>query len=366
MRTSSNIATWVFSTQYSTGFTGRPSKGRAYGWFDRSKPRPGTEEPDSQQGQSPAQAAFSHVRLVAGAPKVRPDVHAVAIIRDFPPRCSPEAIVAASADLRRYQPRVFAGQLPLAGWATQASTAATSPASLDVDQRPPLDGLDGSRAGSPRWCVRSATAIPTPAACCSVIWSMSSMKRCLAAFASAVSLFAPVAHANDALEAKVRAYAPVVSLAKVCDIRINDATSGDHRAMLEAVKSDPNANKLAYRLHYETQTAYIKARDGGQRVAFCKDFIAANSQYAKARVTAVVEGHMSDVSTSVQKAIAHNVCGAPPAKLSKADWKPYALIKQMLQIEHKLAKENAETNGWNVTEETTAVTEQFCAAVKTR
>ena len=82
--------------------------------------------------------------------------------------------------------------------------------------------------------------------------------------------------------------------------------------MLEAVKSDPNANKLAYRVHYETQTAYIKARDGGQRVAFCKDFIAANSQYAKARVTAVVEGHMSDVSTSVQKAIAHNVCGAPP------------------------------------------------------
>jgi len=31
------------------------------------------------------------------------------------------------------------------------------------------------------------------------------------------------------------------------------------RAMLEAVKSDPNANKLAYRIHYETQTAYIKA-----------------------------------------------------------------------------------------------------------
>ena len=108
------------------------------------------------------------------------------------------------------------------------------------------------------------------------------MKRCLAAFAIAASLFAPVAHANDALEAKVRAYVPVVSLAKVCDLRINDATSGDHRAILEAVKSDPNANKLAYRIHYETQTAYIKARDGGQRVAFCKDFIAANSQYAKA------------------------------------------------------------------------------------
>jgi hypothetical protein len=192
------------------------------------------------------------------------------------------------------------------------------------------------------------------------------MKGCLAPFAIATSLFAPVAHANDALEAKVRAYVPVVSLAKVCDLRISDDTSGDHRAMLEVVKSDPNANKLAYRVHYETQTAYIKARDGGKRVAFCRDFIAANSQYAKARFTAVVEDHMSGVSKSVQKAIAHNVCGAPPVKLSKADWKPYALIKKMLQNEQKVARENAETNGWNVTEETTAVTEQFCAAVKGR
>ena len=190
------------------------------------------------------------------------------------------------------------------------------------------------------------------------------MERCRAAFAIAPSLFVATAQANDALETKVRAYVPVVSLAKLCDIRINDAISGDYRTMLEAVKSDPNADKLAYRLNYETQTAYIKARDGGQRLAFCKDFIAANSQYAKARFTAVVEGHMSDVSTSVQKAIAHNVCGAPPVKLSKADWKPYAQIKKMLQIEQKSARENAETNGWNVTEETTAVTEQFCAAVK--
>ena len=192
------------------------------------------------------------------------------------------------------------------------------------------------------------------------------MKRCFAAFVLATSVFAPVAHANDALEAKVRAYVPVVSLAKVCDIRINNATSGDHRAMLEAVKSDPNADKLAYRLHFETQTAYIKVRDGGQRVAFCKDFIAANSQYGKARFTAEVEGQMSEVSTGVQKAIAHNVCGAPPAKLSKADWKPYALIKKILQIEQKLVGANAETNGWNVTDETTAVTDQFGAAVKTQ
>jgi len=254
-------------------------------------------------------------------------------------------------------------------------------AAHDPDQRRRSTAAQGIRAISCStrflgWTLRGWVAAlvcavghrdPNPAAaCCSVIWSMSPMKRCLAAFAIAASLFAPVAHANDALEAKMRAYVPVVSLVKVCDIRINEAASGEHRAMLEAVKSDPNASKLAYRLHYETQTAYIKARDGGQRVAFCKDFIAANSQYAKARFTAVVEGHMSDVSTSVQKAIAHNVCGAPPAKLSKADWKPYALIKKMLQIEHKLAKENAETNGWDVTEETTAVTEQFCAAVKSR
>ena len=53
-------------------------------------------------------------------------------------------------------------------------------------------------------------------------------------------------------------------------------------------------------------------------------------------------------------------------KLSKTDWKPYAQIKKMLQIEQNLAKENAEANGWNVIEETTAVAEQFCAAVKTQ
>ena len=195
-------------------------------------------------------------------------------------------------------------------------------------------------------------------------WSTTTMERCRAAFAIAPSLFVATAQANDALETKVRAYVPVVSLAKFCDITINDAILGEHAAMLQSVKSDQNAKKLAFRLTYETQTAYIKAREGGKRVAFCKDFIAANSQYAKARFTAAVEAHMSDVSTSVQKAIAHNVCGAPPAKLSKADWKPYALIKKMLQAEQKLAKENAETNGWNLIEETTAVTEQFCAALK--
>src|SRR6476661_10228717 len=145
----------------------------------------------------------------------------------------------------------------------------------------PFSGLDASRLGRCAGvCGRPPRSNPPAAACCSVIWTMSPMKRCLAAFAIAASLFASVAHADDALEAKLRAYVPVFSLAKVCDITINDTTSGDHRAMLEAVKSDRNADKLAYRLNYETKTAYIKARNGGQRVAFCKNFIAANSQYA--------------------------------------------------------------------------------------
>jgi len=130
--------------------------------------------------------------------------------------------------------------------------------------------------------------------------STTTMERCRAAFAIAPSLFVATAQANDALETKVRAYVPVVSLAKFCDITINDAILGEHSAMLAAAKSDPNAKKLAFRLNYETQTAYIKARDAGQRLAFCKDFIAANSQYAKARVTAVVENHMSHVSTSTR------------------------------------------------------------------
>jgi hypothetical protein len=190
------------------------------------------------------------------------------------------------------------------------------------------------------------------------------MKRSLAAFGIVASVSASAAQADDALEAKLRVYVPLVSLAKMCDMRINDATSSDHQAMLGAVKSDPGASKLAYRLQYETQAAYIKARDGGQRLVFCREFIAANRQYVKARVTAVFEAHMRDVSAGVQKAIAHNVCGAPPVKLSKADWKPYALIKKMLQNEQKSARENAETNGWNPAEETAAVTEQFCAAVR--
>jgi hypothetical protein len=194
------------------------------------------------------------------------------------------------------------------------------------------------------------------------------MKRCLAAFAIAASLFAPAAHANDALEAKVRAYVPVYAMLNACDIRaINAAASGDHRAMLEAVKSDPDAHKLLARLHSETQAAYIKARDAGNRLGFCKDFIAANSQNAKARVTAVAEGYLSGVNARVRGAIGNDVCKqGDAAKLSKADKKEYEAIQRVLQIQQKVAREDAQEKGWNVTEEVAAVTEQFCAAVTTR
>jgi hypothetical protein len=91
-----------------------------------------------------------------------------------------------------------------------------------------------------------------------------------------------------------------------------------------------------------------------------KDFIAANSQYAKA-LHREVEAHLSDVSTSVQKGLP-TTSAVRPRQLSKADWKSYAAIKQILQIGNW--PKNAETNGWNVADERAAVTEQFCAAVK--
>ena len=63
---------------------------------------------------------------------------------------------------------------------------------------------------------------------------MTTMERCRAAFAIALSLFAATAQANDALETKVRAYVPVISLVKFCDITINDAILGEHSAILAA------------------------------------------------------------------------------------------------------------------------------------
>ena len=135
--------------------------------------------------------------------------------------------------------------------------------------------------------------------------------------------------------------------------------------MLHAVKPDPDANKLAYRLHYETQTAYIRTRDGGKRNAFCKNFIAANSQYAKARVTAMAEDHTSDVSTSVRKAIAYNVFRCEQLRQAVQSRLETVRAHQKDASDSSISwPRKAETNGWNVTEEVAAVTEQFCAAIK--
>jgi hypothetical protein len=77
----------------------------------------------SHDATCPAQAANADVCHVAGDPTARPGVRAMAVIREFLSRCSPEADVAALAGPRRYQPPVFAGQCPLADWETVSKSA---------------------------------------------------------------------------------------------------------------------------------------------------------------------------------------------------------------------------------------------------
>jgi hypothetical protein len=138
---------------------------------------------------------------------------------------------------------------------------------------------------------------------------MTMKRRCLAAFAIAASLFAPFAAqaGDDALMDKVRINVPIYALLPMCDLRVINAALG-HDAVLAAVKSDPDAQALLRRLHAETRAAYFKARDAGNRLAFCRDFIAANSEYTKARVTAVAEGYLRIVNARVRGAIGHDVC----------------------------------------------------------
>ena len=112
------------------------------------------------------------------------------------------------------------------------------------------------------------------------------MKHRLVVFAIAASLFPMLAvqAADNALMAKVRINAPIYALLSVCDLRAINAAA-DHAGIIEAAKSDPKAQDLMSRLHRETQAAYMKARNAGVRLAFCRDFVAAHSQYAVARVT---------------------------------------------------------------------------------
>lgn len=80
--------------------------------------------------------------------------------------------------------------------------------------------------------------------------------------------------------AKVRINAPIYALLSVCDLRAINAAA-KHAGVIEAAKSDPKAEDLMTRLHRETQAAYMKARKAGDPLAFCRDFIAANSQYVR-------------------------------------------------------------------------------------
>ncbi len=79
----------------------------------------------------------------------------------------------------------------------------------------------------------------------------------------------------------------------------------------------------------------------------------------KARTTQA-ERLVLAVNHGVRSSIAHDVCGssAATAKLSKADKKASATIRQMLQIEYKVARE---TNS-----DLKDVTERFCDAMNNR
>ena len=159
------------------------------------------------------------------------------------------------------------------------------------------------------------------------------MNHRLVSFAIAASLFPMLAAqaADNALMAKVRINAPIYALLSVCDLRAINAAA-DHARVIAATKSDPEALDLMNRLHRETQAAYLKARDGGARIAFCRDFIAANSQYAMARVTKVTKGYLSDMSAGTRAAIGHDVCKQGDAvKLSKAEREDYDTMQRLLR-----------------------------------
>jgi hypothetical protein len=57
----------------------------------------------------------------------RPDLQALAMLRELPPRCWPEAVVATLADPRRHQPRVLAGQCPMASGEMVSAAATDGP-----------------------------------------------------------------------------------------------------------------------------------------------------------------------------------------------------------------------------------------------
>jgi hypothetical protein len=189
------------------------------------------------------------------------------------------------------------------------------------------------------------------------------MKRVL--LATAMTLAPLTAHADTALMDKVRTFVPIVALNFVCDLRMTDDAFSEDRVMRAKIKSqsDSEAEKPVVSLHWETQAAYMKAQHAGNRIAFCNDFIAANSKHVKARVTASAEDYMSLFSKRLQGEVARDICGADiaRAKLSAAEKKDHAFMKQKLQIELKVESEVAAEKG--LTPDPENVKTQFCAGV---
>ena len=174
-------------------------------------------------------------------------------------------------------------------------------------------------------------------------------------FAAALMFAPPAAHAeNSALMDQVRIYVPINAISIPCDLEVIDQSA--NRKMLEAVGSDPDAGNLLRRLHRETQVAL---RNAGDKTGFCKRFIADHRPYVKARTTQA-ERLVLAANDRVRNSIARDVCGSGAAttKLSKTDNKASATIRQMLQIEYKVARE---TNN-----DLKEVTERFCDAMNNR
>jgi hypothetical protein len=187
---------------------------------------------------------------------------------------------------------------------------------------------------------------------------MKTLAASLAIFAIATAAV-PAQAMDDDLTAKIQVNAPIYAILSPCHLRAIGAAV-EHGAVLARANADPEAEALIGRLHRETQAAYLKA---GNRLAFCKDFAAANSQYVKFRVTISAGVFASRANPRVRAAVAYNICGVGPAiKLSQTDKKGYEDIRLKLQTEHEIAKELAEVGGKNVAAELAAVTEQFCAA----
>ena len=96
-----------------------------------------------------------------------------------------------------------------------------------------------------------------------------------------IALAMPARAADTDLTGQVRIYAPINAIALPCELEAIDQSANSK--MLEQVKSDPKALALLQDLHSETQAAYRKARDAGDKAGFCSRFLASNSQYVRAR-----------------------------------------------------------------------------------